>query len=69
MREINAALITETVKRLCIESNCHLSKDIKERITDFCEKETWPQASFPATWRQQRSGSRWAKKAFPSSAG
>lgn len=44
MREINAALITETVKKLCIESNCHLSKDIKDRITDFCNKETWPQA-------------------------
>ena len=44
MREINASLITETVKKLCIESNCHLSKDIKDRITDFCEKETWPQA-------------------------
>lgn len=44
MREINAVLITETVKKLCIESNCHLSKDIKDRITDFCNKETWPQA-------------------------
>ena len=44
MREINAALITETVKKLCIESNCHLSKDIKNRITDFCQQETWPQA-------------------------
>lgn len=44
MREINAELITQSVKKLCIESNCHLSKDIKDRITDFCNKETWPQA-------------------------
>ena len=44
MREINATLITESVKRLCIESNCHLTKDIKDRITDLHAKETWPQA-------------------------
>jgi fumarate hydratase subunit alpha len=41
MREINAALITESVKKLCIESNCHLTKDIKDRICDLREKETW----------------------------
>lgn len=44
MREINSALITETVKKLCIEANCHLTSDLKERICDFHEKETWPQA-------------------------
>ena len=44
MREINASLISESVKKLCIEANCHLTKDIKDRITDFCKKETWPQA-------------------------
>ena len=44
MREINATLITESVKKLCIESNCHLTKDIKDRITDLHAKETWPQA-------------------------
>lgn len=44
MREINATLITESVKRLCIESNCHLSGDIKDRICDLHEKETWPGA-------------------------
>ena len=44
MREINASRLTETVKKLCIESNCHLSQDIKERIADCCNKETWPQA-------------------------
>ena len=44
MREINASRLTETVKKLCIESNCHLSQDIKERIADCCNKETWSQA-------------------------
>ena len=44
MREIKASLITESVKKLCIESNYHLSRDIKERIADFCDKEPWPQA-------------------------
>ena len=44
MREINATLITESVKKLCIEANCHLSHDVKNRIADFCDKEPWPQA-------------------------
>ena len=44
MREINANLITETVKRLCIDANCHLSKDLKTCISDFYEKENWDQA-------------------------
>ncbi len=44
MREIDALRITETVKRLCIEANCHLSSDVKTCICDFCERETWPQA-------------------------
>ena len=44
MREIDAHRITETVKRLCIEANCHLSSDVKTCICDFCERETWPQA-------------------------
>ena len=44
MREINAQQITEVVKRLCIEANCHLSQDMKERIRDFHARESWPQA-------------------------
>ena len=44
MREINATQITETIKRLCIESNCHLTKDIKDRICECHAQETWPQA-------------------------
>lgn len=44
MREIQASKITETVKKLCIEANCHLSSDIKECIEKFYEGETWVQA-------------------------
>lgn len=44
MREINSALITEAVKKLCIEANCHLSCDIKNCIKVSYEKEDWPQA-------------------------
>ncbi len=44
MREINAVKITETVKKLCIEANCHLSSDIKECIKRFRADETWAQA-------------------------
>lgn len=44
MREINSELIAQTVKKLCIDANCHLSDDMKERICDFASKETWPQA-------------------------
>lgn len=44
MREINASTITEVVKKLCIEANCHLSSDIKECISEFHANETWPQA-------------------------
>ena len=32
MREISAQQITEAVKRLCIDANCHLSGDIRARI-------------------------------------
>ena len=44
MREINAQQITEVVKKLCIEANCHLSQDMKDRIRDFHARESWPQA-------------------------
>lgn len=33
MRQLEAGLITETVKRLCIEANCHLPKDVQDRIS------------------------------------
>ena len=44
MREISAQKIVDTVKRLCIEANCHLSPDIQARLVSFREKETWNQA-------------------------
>ena len=44
MRTINAQQITDTVARLCIEANCHLSKDIKDRLSTMYAQETWPQA-------------------------
>ena len=44
MREICAEVITQTVKRLCIDANCHLSGDMKTCIEEFYAKEDWPQA-------------------------
>ena len=44
MREINAAQITETVKRLCIEANCLLPEDLEARMEKLRESETWPGA-------------------------
>ena len=44
MREIMAQQITDVVKRLCIEANCHLSRDMKECICNAHDLEPWPQA-------------------------
>lgn len=44
MRQISAQEITNTVARLCIEANCHLSEDIKDRLNICHAQETWPQA-------------------------
>ena len=44
MREITTTQIVETVKRLCIEANCHLPKDMKDCISNAYEKEPWSQA-------------------------
>ncbi|MBE5785272.1 MAG: fumarate hydratase [Clostridiales bacterium] len=44
MREISASAITEVVKRLCIEANCHLPQDVKNRIEDARKNEEWPGA-------------------------
>jgi fumarate hydratase subunit alpha len=44
MREISAQLITQTVKRLCIEANCHLPQDMKDSIQASHACEPWPQA-------------------------
>ncbi len=44
MREIDALTITNAVKKLCIEANCHLSCDIKNCISACAENEPWPTA-------------------------
>ena len=44
MREISAGVVTEVVKRLCIEANCHLPKDVKNCIEQSRASEPWPQA-------------------------
>ena len=44
MREINAQTITETVKKLCIEANCHLTEDVKNCIRCKRNEESWQAA-------------------------
>ena len=44
MRELSAQCITDAVRRLCIEANCHLPADLRERIEASHARETWPQA-------------------------
>lgn len=45
MRELEASRITETVKRLCIEANCRLPEDIKQRICRCREQEDCERAA------------------------
>lgn len=42
MRELSAEKITQAVERLCIDANCHLPGDMKERIRSCYEGENWP---------------------------
>ncbi len=44
MRELSVGLITKTVKKLCIDANCHLGKDVQACITCAQKTEPWPQA-------------------------
>ena len=44
MREIDAGRITEVVRRLCIEANCHLPQDMKGRIEACRAQEGWEPA-------------------------
>ena len=44
MKKIAAQKITQTVKKLCIEANCYLPRDIKDCIEKSREAEPWPQA-------------------------
>lgn len=41
MREIPAARITEVIRRLCIDANCHLPQDVKSRIECCKNQESW----------------------------
>ena len=44
MRIIEAGRVTQVVKKLCIEANCHLPQDMKDRIEACYDSEPWPQA-------------------------
>ena len=44
MREIDASIITSTVKKLCIDANCHLGEDIKSCLTCSAKSEPWQPA-------------------------
>jgi fumarate hydratase subunit alpha len=44
MRIIQAEALTETVKRLCIEANRYLPRDVRQAIRDSRLGETWPGA-------------------------
>ncbi len=44
MREISVETVKRTVARLCVEANCHLPEDVRARLRDFREQETWPVA-------------------------
>ena len=41
MREICASKITEVVRKLCIDANCYLPQDIKDRIIQCRKEESW----------------------------
>ena len=41
MRELDVALVRDTVARLCIEANTHLPEDVKAAIREFQEREDW----------------------------
>ena len=44
MRIIQAAQVTDVVRRLCIEANCHLTQDLKDCICNCRAQETFPVA-------------------------
>ena len=41
MREIPAARVTEVIRQLCIDANCHLPQDVKTRIECCKNQESW----------------------------
>ena len=42
MREIQAADVTQTVRRLCVEANCRLPEDMRACIARSRDEEAWP---------------------------
>ena len=44
MRTIQAAQVTDVVRKLCIQANCHLTEDVKSCIRQCRECETFPVA-------------------------
>ena len=44
MREIQAQQITQTIRQLCIDANCHLAGDVKNQIKQCRSCETFPVA-------------------------
>lgn len=44
MREIESSIIIATVRRLCIEANCLLPEDLKNRMKELYDLESWPGA-------------------------
>lgn len=44
MRNISAKIITDVVKKLCIEANCSLPQDVRTCIESSCAAEPWPPA-------------------------
>ncbi len=44
MREISPQTVTETVAALCIQANCVLPEDIRCRMAQLKEQESWPTA-------------------------
>lgn len=41
MKEINVSDITKAIKSMCIEANYYLSDDIRDRLKEAYQKETW----------------------------
>ena len=44
MRKLSANLITDAVRRLCIEANCHLPEDVQNCLRSSLRLEDWPGA-------------------------
>jgi fumarate hydratase subunit alpha len=44
MREINISEITKMVKKMCIDANYYLSEDVKSKLEEYRNNESWPMA-------------------------